>query len=167
MTCIENAKQAIVAKLKEQVPSINLIDYWNSQTEKLTQDEFLTTPCVYLEFGAINWMDVGDGVQEGDCDITLHIVQDHLGATFDTAPDNAQVGMVRMQLLQQIHEACNGFMEVDVLHPMTRSGSVLDTDADDTSKDTITYSTKLIDTGTPIGGAYTYLTPWTPSVTAE
>lgn len=53
---------------------IQYVDQWNNQVDDAEESEAFDTPAVFVEFNRIKWRTLGNKAQEGNVNLTLHIV---------------------------------------------------------------------------------------------
>lgn len=53
---------------------IQYVDLWNNQVDDAEESEAFDTPAVFIEFKNIRWRTLGNKTQEGNINLTLHII---------------------------------------------------------------------------------------------
>lgn len=66
------------------------IDLWNKQVQFLTQESPFDMPACFIAFAPINWQQLGQGSQQAEIDIALHIVTRWKTPTFYSGAYQAQ-----------------------------------------------------------------------------
>lgn len=69
---IETALLSIFDNNEQQL--IQYVDQWNNQVDDAEESEAFDTPAVFIEFKSIKWRTLGNKAQEGNVNLTLHIV---------------------------------------------------------------------------------------------
>ena len=103
---------AIVDKLKtivdtEDVPIIKHFDLWNMNVEYIDQETVWDMPAVFIEFAPIQWKEAGNGVQQANATVVLHIATAYQGTSADGAYSQSDA-LEYFQLLDKIHKALYG-----------------------------------------------------------
>lgn len=67
--------QAIEKRIIDSIPAIKLVDWYMEQYTDGDDELVWQTPCVFIEFSAVDWTTGGNGAtQWGDLTFTLHLV---------------------------------------------------------------------------------------------
>lgn len=78
----------------DKTPKVAHIDLWNQQVEFLEQEIAFPRPAVFVEFGETPWEKftkaTGGVGYRGRCPVTLHVVTDWKGGTFDGSPEQLE-----------------------------------------------------------------------------
>lgn len=69
---IEAALLSILDDNEEKL--IQYVDLWNNQVDDAEESEAFDTPAVFIEFKSIRWRTLGNKTQEGNINLTLHII---------------------------------------------------------------------------------------------
>lgn len=54
-------------------PVFKFIDLWNNQWQHMAEEKVVNFPCLFIEFGDIQWQQLGGKAQQGEVTISLHI----------------------------------------------------------------------------------------------
>ena len=103
---------AIVDKLKtivdtEDVPIIKHFDLWNMNVEYIDQETVWDMPAVFIEFAPIQWKEAGNGAQQANISIVLHIATQYVGASANGEQSQSDA-LEYFKLLDKIHKALYG-----------------------------------------------------------
>lgn len=71
--------EKIYETLKNKIGNGLWIDIWNDQVNKQTDNYPLFLPAVFIEFPKANYRRNGDGIQQGNALVIVHVCQNHVG----------------------------------------------------------------------------------------
>lgn len=140
-------------RLRDKMPELKQIALFMNQYN-LTEEELpLFPPCCFIEFGEIPWRDTGLHIQEGDAEISFHLVMDFVLPTdnFDLEGFNAlEYDTKVLDLMQKLHLALQGWDLKDqqgriYTGAFTRSGTRPEPDAGGLSVWVVTYRCNVVD----------------------
>jgi len=86
----------------DKLPLIRHFDLWNKQTDFLEQETPFDTPAVFVEFGTVEWHQLGDRMTDADLNVTLHIITRDFMQTADYSP----MEMEALEYLDLIDTIC-------------------------------------------------------------
>lgn len=162
---------AIQQYLLSKITSVQYIRLWNNNLEMLLEgkDEPYQLPVIFVEFpDNIQWMQIGNGCQEADIDIKLHIVTQF----YDAMDGTVSQDLFALKMAQDVYKAFQDWMPSTVTIPtegqyaayagtynvpvgvMVRSGDEQDKNHGEVYHFIQTYTTTIVDSDMdrPVGG---------------
>ena len=103
---------AIIDKLKtivdaDGIPKLKHFDLWNMNVEYIDQETVWEMPAVFIEFAPIQWKEAGNGCQQANVTIALHIATPYEGGASDGSVLQSDA-LSYFELLDEIHKALYG-----------------------------------------------------------
>lgn len=143
----------ISKRLRDKLPELKQIALFTNQYNMTDEELPIFPPACFIEFGEIPWLDTGLHTQEGNADISFHLVMDFVLPTdgFDLAGFNAQEYDLKvLDLMQKLHLGLQGWQMRDqagLAHasPFTRTSIRPEPDAGGLAVWIVTYRCSLID----------------------
>ncbi|MBQ4278344.1 MAG: hypothetical protein IJC16_00125 [Rikenellaceae bacterium] len=113
---------------RHKVPVFKFIDLWNNQWQHMAEEKVLRFPCVLIEFGDLEWQQLGSKRQQAALSLSLHIGSKSTYTTAWKEGYNA-AALEHLQLLGAVHRHMKGF-RADYAGSFTRVGTQVDQDHD-------------------------------------
>lgn len=162
---------AIQQYLLSKITSVTYIRMWNNNLDMLLEgkDEVYQLPAIWVEFpDDIQWQQIGNGCQEADIEIRLHMVTQFYDATDGTVSQD----LFALKMAQDVYKAFQDWMPSTVTIPsggmynayagtynvpigvMVRSGEQQDKNHPEIYHFIQTYTTTIVDRDMdrPVGG---------------
>ncbi len=139
---------AIIEKLKELkdehgAAKIKHFDLWNMNVEFIELETAFDMPAVFIEFEPIAWKTLGNGVQQADVAIKLHVVTRYEGASADGSQFQAEA-LAYFDLLDEIHKKLFG-LKGEGFNALKRVHSATNHNHEEIIESIEVYSTMVID----------------------
>jgi hypothetical protein len=105
--------QDLLTRLAAQVPDLRWIDYDQGQIDYPAEHYPIDFPAVLIDFENTEWEDIGQQIQGGDVTITFRVVfRLYEDLNNHTPAASRQEGLNKLQLLNTLHKALQGFAGV-------------------------------------------------------
>ena len=107
--------KSIADHVATHLPNIKQVALYNEQWNYTEEELPVIPPAIYVEFGEIEWDDLGQKNQVGRLTINLHLVTEHLMPEIDTHNSSLlnQYDVAIMQNLHQLFLAFHGWQPQD------------------------------------------------------
>lgn len=141
---------SIGRRIKAQCPSIKHIDLFNQQytPDKEGQSHPFAKPAVLIEFGQTSWVDSGNGVQEGDGLVRIHVVMETYKGfykIFDLTENLQAAELAHYNAPKEVHAALHNWQPDGTAGPLTRPSSIPDHDFDNIIVEVMEYEFRDLD----------------------
>lgn len=144
---------ALSKRLLKEVPELKYVARYRGQPNDAEKARVFARPAVFVQFGRIDWRRELQGIQEGDCDLLLHVVYDSWSDSFrqkkagsddGAAASSQEKDLAEFDVLEKIHQALEGWSGESWVG-LTRVAEDLDTEVDHLVVELVSYRTRLRD----------------------
>ncbi|MCX6277680.1 MAG: hypothetical protein NT004_06265 [Bacteroidetes bacterium] len=126
-----------------ETPLIKHFDLWNKQLEFLQKERPFNFPAVFVEFGQLEYRQLGLQAQEADLTVRLHIVSKTLTGSADSAVYQ-HTFLSHLDLIDTIHY-CLACWNTDYSGPMIRIQGIPNHDHEQIIEEIEVYKLKITD----------------------
>lgn len=123
---------AITERIRQYLPNVQWIDFWNNQLINTEQEHPFPRPAVFIEFLPIRWKREARQRKAGDISIRVHVVQDMYADTFDGASSQTE-GLAVWQFAMEADDALENFapagfssLQGETTEPDINHGNLID-----------------------------------------
>lgn len=139
-------------RIRLEMPEIKQIELFNGQYINPADEIPLSLPAVFIEFGSVPWEDIGLHEQQGNLNISFHVLCEHLlhQRDYDLEEFNAQEYKSHvLDVVAKLHNTLQGWQmtldEKTYSTELTRINTQPSTDADGLHLWIVQYQCKAID----------------------
>lgn len=125
--------KSIADRLESEMPELKDIQLFSGQYENPEENMPINPPAVYVEFGDIDWSNLGNGSQQGNFTLRLHFVSQHMMPAYS----KNKPGLLNdydvnvLQQTEKLHRALHRWAPLDtegnpISQPLMRSRTIPD-----------------------------------------
>lgn len=133
-----STKKDIYISVKERLLAQTAIKHcllFNNQFDSIDMEDAYSFPCAFVEFSQLDWVTKGEGYQEAQAKIRIHVGVESL------ATENLEV----FDLVEEIHVALQGFHDPNYFTPLDRRYEEHDVQHDNVIVWVVDYDTLISD----------------------